>query len=430
MRSPVVSILAIGDELISGKIADTNSAFLARELESRGLEVKRISSVGDEHEDICAELRSICARSELVVTTGGLGPTTDDLTRQAIAEVCELELREHAGARKKLEELLAARKRPVNENNLRQVILPVGAEVITNRIGTADAFVTRARVGDRLVPIVSLPGVPRELHLIFEEELAPWLTKEFSSADRRSVSVHFRCFGLSESHIGRQVESCQLPDRFDVAYRPMFPEVLVTITARGTTSPDERKRDLDAHADRIANAIGPEFVVGREAEDTLPIVLSRLLAERGLTLAAAESCSGGILADMLVSVPGSSKCFASSVVSYSNDSKCAYLGVRPAILARYGAVSAEVAGEMARGARIRSGARLGVSITGIAGPDGGTEEKPVGTFFIGLADEDGEQSFHFFFPYERNMFRRYCAALALDLIRRKVLGLRLSWERQ
>jgi nicotinamide-nucleotide amidase len=431
MQQYQASLIAIGNELVFGSIVDTNSAFLSQQLYRSGIRVKHICLVEDRLDDIVAELRREAERSDILFTTGGLGPTSDDLTRHSLALVSEKQLLGNEAAQKKLEALFAARKRPLSPNNYRQVEFPEGAEIITNSLGTADAFVTTVcRADGTEVKIISLPGVPRELEHIYHEQLHGWLDRHFPTVEYQPVIGSLRCFGCSESFIGARIEELGLGSEIEVAYRPMFPEILLSFTHRGKQSRDARQAGIASTLAAVRAAIGEAFLFSDDPTMSLPVCLGRLLKERGLTLAAAESCSGGLIAHSLVSQPGASSFFSSSVTAYSNEAKSVYLGVRPAILSRYGAVSGETAVEMARGAKYKTGADFGVSVTGIAGPDGGTEEKPVGTFWIGLVTKDFEQAFPFFFPYERNLFRQYCATLALDMVRRKILGFPLSWERK
>ncbi len=429
MSNYTARLLAIGNELTAGKIVDSNSAFLARELAHRDIEVRSVTVLRDRQPEIEAALRSASTSADLVFTTGGLGPTSDDLTRIAIAAVAGTPLEENADARRKLEELFAARKRPMNENNLRQVQFPRDAEVILNRVGTADAFVTRLTADGRTVPVVSLPGVPSELKIIFEEQLSPWLEMNFPTADGAAPAFSWRCFGRSESFLGRQIEGCKLPPEIDVAYRPMFPEVLLSFTHRGEGDRNSKQEELASIQPKLTEAIGADFIFSREEGRTLPAAVLALLQEKNLRFSAAESCSGGLIAHLMASLDGASECFLASAVTYSNEAKSVFLGVRPAVLKRYGAVSRETAIEMARGAKYRTGADLAVSVTGIAGPTGGSPEKPVGTFFLGLAYNGQEDAWPYYFPHERNMMRAYTAHLALDLTRRAVLGLPLQWDR-
>jgi len=430
MSKPSVILLAIGNELSSGKICDTNSSFLAKGLRSLGFETLGIEIIPDKLSDIESALRRSAQRAELLLTTGGLGPTSDDLTREAVSRTLGKLLEEDARAKAKLEALFNERKRPLHENNYRQVQFPSGAEILTNRLGTADAFVSFFSLGQKTIPIVSLPGVPKELEIIFAETLSPWLQKYFSERLEEVSELSFRCFGCSESFLGRQIESAQLGELFEVAYRPMFPEVLISLLHLGTGDSEKKMAELEQAAKQARAAIGEEYVIAEGPDETLPKVVAKLLSERGLTLSAAESCSGGLVADAFVSIPSASKFFLSSLVTYSNDAKSTFLGVRPGVLERFGAVSAECALEMARGARYRAGANVGVSISGIAGPDGGSAEKPVGTFFIGLATAGFEQAWEFFYPHERNMFRKYSSYLALDVIRRHLLGFLISIQRK
>jgi len=419
-------LLAIGNELTAGKIVDSNSAFLASRLSRLGIEVVAVSVLRDRLDEIEPAIKQAVEAAEVVFTTGGLGPTSDDLTRNAVAAAANVGLEENSSARQKLEQLFATRKRPMNENNLRQVQFPSGAEVITNSIGTADAFVTRISS----TPVISLPGVPIELQSIFDGPLSQWLQTHLPSPDGAAPSFYWRCFGCSESYLGRQIESCSLPEEIEVSYRPMFPEILLTFTHRGSAAKSERAEALQALQPMLVSAIGEEFIVSKDEHTPLAAALLHLLKERNKTLAVAESCSGGLIGHLLTSHEGASESFSSSVVSYSNESKSIYLGVRPAMLKRYGAVSAEIAIEMARGVKYRTGSDFGLSITGIAGPGGGTEEKPVGTFYIGLATANKEESWHYFFAQERNLFRLYSAHLALDVVRRSLLGFPESWERK
>ena len=314
----------------------------------------------------------------------------------------------------------------MNENNLRQVQFPKGAEIITNRIGTADSFVTM--IGN--TPVISLPGVPIETQTIFSEQLVAWLQSRFPSDEGGAPSFYWRCFGCSESYLGRQIESCSIAPEIEVSYRPMFPEILLTFTHRRAASKEDKQKELTLIQPVLAAAIGDDFIVSREEHVTLPEALLSILKDRKLTLAVAESCSGGLIAHLLTSHEGASEVFLSSVVSYSNESKSIFLGVRPAMLKRYGAVSHEIAVEMARGAKYKTGADIAVSITGIAGPGGGTEEKPVGTFYIGIATARQEEAWPHLFIQERNLFRLYSAHLALDVVRRTLLDLPPTWDRK
>ena len=418
--TPKISILVVGDELLSGAVADTNTTFLASELRNLGGVLGRVVMVGDEVSEISSALNELSSKSDLILVTGGLGPTTDDVTRQGISEFVgkSLELNNESLAR--IKERFKARNRPFSENNARQAYFPEGAAVYKNPVGTADWFVTSFKNN---LKIVSLPGVPRELRAIYREQLQAQLLLLFPTLKPLCVGM-LKIFGLSESYIGSVVESLKLPETIRVGYRPVFPEVWLSFTALGDPA------ELETAMLKVREGLGDDYIFSTKPEESFAAALGKIFIERGLTLSVAESCTGGIIADSVVSTPGASSYFLSSLVTYSDEAKEVFVGVRSAFLADYGAVSAEVAIEMARGARLRIGAHYGVSVTGVAGPDGGSPDKPVGTVYVGLARDGGEEAFRFDILYERNAYRRYCATLALDLVRRDVMGYTLTPERK
>lgn len=428
MESPCATLLAIGNELVFGKIVDTNSAAIAQATYAEGLRMRRVVLCSDSCAEIVAELKRAAEDSSLIITTGGLGPTSDDLTREALAEASGTTLVESAAALAKLVAWAAQRKRPLNENNKKQALFPMGAERIENTVGTADAFVTNLRnLAGTEVPVISLPGVPREMKHLLAEAVLPWIRARFP-LPIQAPSISFRCFGLSESHLGSVIDGLTLPESIEVAYRPQFPEILISLTHRGSQSVAVRTTELSSLRESVGAAIGEEFIFSDTADKTMPEVVSALLQTQQITFAVGESCSGGLLAHRLISLAGASAYFLGSAVTYSNDAKTTLLGVHGAQIEEYGAVSSQVAREMARGARIRFGASIAVSITGIAGPDGGSPEKPVGTFWIGLSTPSGDQSFEYLYVGERNAFRLYSTTAALDLVRRTLQRLPLTWQ--
>ncbi len=418
--TPKISILVVGDELLSGAVIDTNTTFLASELRKLGGVLERVVMVGDEIAEISSALNELSKKSELILVTGGLGPTTDDVTRNGIADFVAKPLELNSDSLTRIKERFKSRNRPFSENNARQAYFPEGATVYQNPVGTADWFITSYK--DNL-KIVSLPGVPRELHAIYREQLHAQLLQLYPKL-RPLSSGTLKIFGLSESYIGSVVESLELPATIRVGYRPVFPEVWLTFTALGDPA------ELETAMLKVRERLGDDYVFSKNPEESFAASLGKIFMERGLTLSVAESCTGGIIADSVISTPGASNYFLSSLVTYSDEAKEVFVGVRSAFLADFGAVSAEVAIEMARGARLRIGAHYGVAVTGVAGPDGGSADKPVGTVYIGLARDGGEEAFRFDILYERNAFRRYCATLALDLVRRDVLGYTLTPERK
>lgn len=415
------AVVVIGNEILSGRVVDTNSSLIAQELRRLGAEVRRVYAVRDEFEEIIGALQSAAASAPLIITSGGVGPTTDDLTREAIARFLGVSLVKNGASEEKLHRVHQKRGMPMNPISIRQCMFPTGAEILENSVGTADCFHARFGKGQS---IIALPGVPTELKTLLREKVIPSLPHYFSELGLPS-SAHLHCFGLSESHLGSVVESVNLPHEVEVAYRPVTPEVWIELTSK--TLPQSEVESLRL---QVQEAIGTQFVFGWGENDTVQSVLGTLLQERGESIAAAESCTGGLLSDRIVSQPGASAYFLGTAVTYSNEAKENLLGVSPALLREHGAVSAEVALAMARGARERFHSTIGVATTGIAGPDGGSSEKPVGTVFIGVCDSKGEVAIRCSFPFERNRFRIYAAAAGLDAVRRRLLNIPAQWERR
>lgn len=424
------AIIAIGHELLTGDVLDTNSRFIAECCTEVGINVQRIVLLDDAEADITAELARAAEVADIVFTTGGLGPTTDDKTRQAIARAAGEELVQLQESVDRLAAYAQRRNRPLNANNLRQSYFPRSASILVNDWGTADAFITPlpgtgtvGRSGEenaRGAIAISLPGVPDELRALMDKRVLPWLRAN-ASLPPPNPTVCLRCFGLAEANIGEAVEALALPQGIDVAYRPQFPEILLKLTHYGPAIGAAAQTELAQAQAMVTAALGPEFVISQNEREELPAVIARLLIERGFTLAAAESCSGGLLAHTLVTISGASRFFLASLVTYSNAAKTAFADVPPETLRDHGAVSPETAEALARGARERTGANFGLSITGIAGPDGGSEEKPVGTVWIGLACAQSVQSFRYQLPWQRAKVREYSVYLALDLLRRRLL---------
>ncbi len=436
--NPTCTIVAIGNELTSGSIVDTNSAYLAGELGRLGVRVRRISLVEDEIGRIVEEIRSAAALADFVITTGGLGPTSDDLTREAVAAACGTGLERSEESLKRMKLLFEKRGRPFAPINERQADFPTGAEILPNPAGTADAFISGFKSGGGIIPLISVPGVPREMKEIFALHIRPWLARRWPGAAADNYS-YMRVFGLSESYIGGVIESLGLDSRITTAYRPTFPEILLSFRAAA----EDGKSLVETAREKVRQALGAEFCFSDDPAVSLPARVVQLLIERNCTIAAAESCTGGMLMDKLFSVPGASQAVQAGVVSYSNDAKQVFLGVKPLVLDAYGAVSREVAEQMAEHVRMRSGAGIGISITGIAGPDGGTDTKPVGTVWIGLSSRNAAgaegglseagrriDTVSLVYPAERNHFRNYISSLALDLVRRSLLGYPLDYARK
>ncbi|MBK8974803.1 MAG: competence/damage-inducible protein A [Planctomycetes bacterium] len=376
--APCVEILAIGDELIHGRCVDTNSAWLATRLAELGALVARFGVVGDAEADIAAALRDASARADLIVATGGLGPTEDDRTRHAAASAAGVQLAFDDASWRDVETFLASRGRHAGEENRRQALLPRGARALQNRWGTAPGF--SLPIGS--ATLFALPGVPVEMRQMTDAWVAPWLRGSFGARLRPSAHQTLRVLGPSEAALGVRLRERMLPrPDVQVGITAHCGLLTVRIVARGV---DRAAAEATAHAESevVAELCGPELLY-RGEQELAEVVVERLRARR-LRLATAESCTGGLVAVMLTDVPGSSAVFEGGFVTYSNPRKSADLGVSAALLAEHGAVSEPVAAAMALGATVRTGADVGIGITGIAGPEGGGADKPVGTVCFGL----------------------------------------------
>jgi competence/damage-inducible protein CinA-like protein len=412
MASPAIraEVLAIGDEIVQGWTVDTNSGEIARELLAAGVRVERFTAVADERGAIARAIREAGDRAEIVVMTGGLGPTEDDLTFEACAEALGVELEFVPELWERITARLAARRRPIPESNRRQAHRPRGAESIPNPNGTAPGVTFR--LGS--ARFFALPGVPREMRAMFAEFVLPRIAAEGGGAGAYARKL-VKCFGAPEAAVGEAIAPWM--------GREADPLVGITVS-RAVHTISILSRDAAKGievADAIAAKLG-DLVYSRE-NDALEETLGKELIARGVTVALAESCTGGLATALLTNVPGISAVLRESFVTYSNDAKRARLAVPSEVLEKHGAVSVECAEAMARGACAAAGARLGISITGIAGPDGGTPEKPVGLVFVGIA-LDGAVRVHRrnFAGLERNFLREVTSREALNLARLAVLG--------
>jgi nicotinamide-nucleotide amidase len=372
-------ILAIGDELLHGSAIDTNSAWLSQRLEELGVHVGRFTVVGDEPGAFESALRDAAQRVDLIVSTGGLGPTEDDRTRHEAAAVAGVELVFDPGSWASIGAWFEARGRALTEDNRRQALIPVGGAPLRNDFGTAPGLAMDLG-GCRFY---ALPGVPSEMRGMFEEQVAPDVRERFS--DRLSPVVHrtLNVLGPTEAALGARIADLMsdLDGDVRVGVTAHFGLLRVRIAAHGVTVAEADAR-ADLAADRVRPRLGHELIY--EGDQDLASHLVQELRRHGLSVATAESCTGGLVARALTDQPGSSAVFPGGVICYSNDSKVRDLGVSTTDLEREGAVSAVVAGQLAQGVAGRFGAAFGLGITGIAGPDGGSAEKPVGTVWFGL----------------------------------------------
>jgi nicotinamide-nucleotide amidase len=402
-----VEILSTGDELLTGQVVDTNSAWLMDKLWDLGVMVRRKTLVGDDRADLDAALRETGARADLVVMSGGLGPTEDDLTSERVAAVLEVPLELHEPSLEMLKRRFERFGRTMTPNNEKQARFPRGAEVIPNRFGTAPGF--SVRIGR--AELVCLPGVPVEYKGLCEEWVLPRVASRLAEVPAARV---LKLYGVPESHADhamRPVMDDPANEGVRFGYRAHWPEVHLKWTVPGP--------DAAAHADRIASAVRAIFgdAIWGEGKDELPELVVARLAARGERVAVAESCTGGLLSELVTRVSGASNVFDLGVVVYANAMKERLLGVPAEAITSHGAVSEPVARALAEGARRAGGAIWGLGITGIAGPTGGTPEKPVGTVHVALAGAAGTQSVQRLYRGDRERIRRQAAFEALNLLR-------------
>ncbi len=410
-----VEIVVIGNELLSGDLADTNTARMAGWLRQQGLPVSRGQTVPDEEEAIVAAFTLAASRADLVLVSGGLGPTSDDLTMAAAARWRGRPLIQDDETLAGLRARFAARGFRFTENNAKQALAPKGAELLDNPVGTAPCV----RLSHGGTTFFFFPGVPRELERLVADHLAPWVAAHVPVRPLRSAVL--KTFGKPESHVAALLGELPGDPRLHVAYRAHFPEIQVTFHV------DERdEAAATALLDRLLSharaALGP-LIYSDDKAATIADAVGEALVGRGATLALAESCTGGLVAKLCTDVPGASAWLLESAVTYANDAKTRRLGVSEALLAERGAVSEEVARAMAEGARATAGADYAVAVTGIAGPAGGTPDKPVGTVHFAVAGPGGTVHKVRRYPFGRSRNRVVSAWFALDLARRVILGL-------
>jgi nicotinamide-nucleotide amidase len=414
------AIVSTGDELTTGRILDTNSSWIADKLFERGIDVVAVLAVGDHRDRLAWAWRRGIELADVVISTGGIGPTADDLTSEVVAEVVGAPLVEDAASAERIRQLFAALSREMPLNNLKQALFPRGATIVPNALGTAPGY--RIEHGGK--QLVVLPGVPREMKPMMEETVLPWLVA-LRGGEEVYLARTFQTFGLTESGLDEMVAGAIDPSEGRVSFRASFPEISLRVVVHG--APADAAVRLDALAERVRARIGP-YVYG-EGVVTMEEVVGRLLRERSATIGLAESCTGGLVGHRLTNVPGSSAYLRGGVVSYANTAKTALLGVRRETLATHGAVSEETAGEMAAGARRAFATDVAVGITGIAGPDGGTPEKPVGTVCFGLASEAGVVTRRYQLWGAREWVKLLASQVALDWVRRHLLGLPIAESR-
>lgn len=416
-----VAILSTGDEITTGKVVDTNANYIADKFVEAGMEVATVITVGDVAERIVWAWRQAMEQADVIVSTGGIGPTADDLTTELVAKVAGLELTFSEEVAENIRRLFASFNRVMPENNLKQAQFPAGAVIVPNHLGTAPGYRLDLETPQGTKHLIVLPGVPREMKPMMEDTVLPWV-REMRGGGDLFLTRTFQTFGISESGLDEMIAGTIGEDEGRLAFRANFPQISMRVTVRGR--PGEAEQRLEGLSERIRAKIGA-YVYG-EGDVTMEEVVGRLLTDNGKTLGVAEACSGGLVGHRLTNVPGSSTYFRGSVVAYSDAAKAQLLGVQPQTLERHGAVSEAVVGEMASGVRERLASDIGIAMTGIAGPDGATEDKPVGTACLALASDAGVVSRRYKLWGNRDWIKTLISQLALDWVRRALLGLPIN----
>lgn len=415
MRPILAEVVTIGDEILYGQITDTNTQWMSTELDKIGIKTVRKSSVGDQEDKILQVLAEAESRADIVLLTGGLGPTKDDITKKMLCKYFDDVLVINEDALAFITNFFLKRGRPMTELNRQQAAVPSRCTYLANKTGTAPGmwFVQNGTV------FVSMPGVPHEMKYLMSNEVIPRLKAFFETP----VIYHkmIRTIGVGESFLAEKIESWEdnLPEHIKLAYLPSFGQVRLRLTAVGIDE-EQLKKEVDAEIEKVLPLIGSS-VFGFDNDD-LEIAIGKELKKKGLTVSAAESCTGGYISHMFTKVAGSSSYFVGSVVSYDNSVKINVLGVNPETIAEYGAVSEETVTKMAEGARKLMKTDFAIATSGIAGPDGGTPEKPVGTLWIACAMEGRIIAKKMQMANQRDTNIQYGSVVALNLLRKMING--------
>lgn len=409
---PLIELLLTGDELMSGDTVDSNSARIAQALAERSLTISRKSTVGDDRDVLGEALREACRRAQVVIMNGGLGPTQDDLTAEVAASVAGVPLVESAAARAHVEAWCARRGITANTANLKQAILPENATIIDNPRGSAVGFALP--VGRCL--LLTTPGVPSELASMLPEVIRR-TTDRVGGGVRQTLRL--QTFGIGESSLEALIKDhlADWPAAVQLGFRAGLPQLELKLHISSPQDLPQRER-VRKQFDELFG----DHILG-EGDITLAAAIQQALRDAGLKMTTVESCTGGEIAAMVTREPGSSAIFEAGFVTYANSTKQALVGVDSDTLAAHGAVSEPVVRQMLAGGLLRSGADVGIAVSGIAGPDGGSEDKPVGTVWLAWGSADDMSAVKLHIPGSREVFQRLVAALGIDLLRRRVLGL-------
>jgi nicotinamide-nucleotide amidase len=410
------AIITIGDELLIGQTIDTNSSWMGAELSKAGFDVTRMTSIHDRRDDIIAALTEASGKTDVVLITGGLGPTSDDITKQTLCEFFNTRLVLNTEVLDMIGNMMLHRNFAMNDNNRRQAEVPESCKVLKNATGTAPGmwFEREGTI------YISMPGVPNEMKHIMGEHVIPELIKRFTS----QVIIHrnIMTYGTFEAKLAEILTDFEsnLPSTIKLAYLPSSGVIKLRLTGTGNNRVAIEKL-INKQVENLYKTI-PEFIYG-ENEDSLEMVVGALLINKKKTLSAAESCTGGEIGHLITSVPGCSAYYIGSVIAYANSVKTELLGVNIELINKYGAVSEEVARAMAEGARRKFKTDFAVATTGIAGPEGGTETKPVGTIWIAVASDKGVVTEKRVFGNDRNTNIRRFSLAALNLLRKQIIDI-------
>jgi nicotinamide-nucleotide amidase len=407
-------IITIGDELLIGQTIDTNSAWIGAELSMAGFDIQRKTSIHDNRSDILKALSEAAGKADVIIITGGLGPTSDDITKQTLCEFIGTKLVLNREVLEMIEKMMLRRKIPMNENNRKQAEVPEACKVLKNKAGTAPGLWFEK---DKSI-FISMPGVPYEMKTIMADHVLPRLMKRFRS--QAIIHKNIMTYGLPEARLAEMLKEFEaaLPENIRLAYLPSFGVIKLRLTGTGKDR-EILKKQVEEHVRNLSSII-PDLIFS-EKEDTFESVLGLLLLERKETMCTAESCTGGNIAHLITTIPGSSYYFKGSVVAYSNAVKEKLLGVDGKIIEEEGAVSEPVVRAMAEGARRLLNTDYALATSGIAGPEGGTDEKPVGTLWIAAASANGTYSEQYTYGGDRITNIMRFSNAAMNLLRKQII---------
>lgn len=410
-----INLICIGDELLIGQVINTNASWIGQFLNQFGFNINCTFTIGDSHQEIYSTLKIAFESADLVITTGGLGPTRDDISKKAIADYFGLGMTFHQQTWDRILDLFTKRNIPISEQHREQCLMPDGAEVLENGMGTAPGLWLEKQ-GKHCI---MLPGVPYEMQHLMERHVRSGLISKFQSEEYFEHTFH--TVGTGETVIADHIQDFEdsLGDNTGIAYLPGTGQVRIRISQRGGL-----KVTFENNRDKLGELI-QQWTYGENGE-SLESVVGKLLKENGLSLVLAESCTGGLISQKITSIPGSSAYFKGAAITYSNEHKMKVLGVKSETLKQYGAVSEQTVTEMVRGALDHLEGDIAAAVSGIAGPDGGSEEKPVGTIWIAVGNKQQIKTISFLYMKDRERNIQYAAVQALNMIRKFLIAVYLK----